>query len=216
MKVTTFKVSSYFIENQCYLVEKNKECILIDPAWNFDLIKNYILHHQLKLKGVLLTHSHIDHTNLADKFATEYNIPIYIGKKEAEFFEFKCNNLMFVSHLDKINIGSFLVHSLLTPGHTIGSICYLIENHIFSGDTVFIEGVGGCYDKSSNPENLYYSIQYLKNYLPSSTVFWPGHSYGVQPGKDLSYLLKNNIYFQIDTIDHFVSFRMRKKQAITF
>ncbi len=216
MYVQTFKVSSLFMQNQCYLIHDLKNGILIDPAWDYTLINNFLTENNITLNGILLTHSHIDHTNLADKFAINHNIPVYIGKKEAEFFQFTCNNLQFVSHLDNINLGSFTIQSMLTPGHTIGSVCFLIENHLFSGDTVFIEGVGGCYDKSSNPENLYYSIQYLKNYLPSTTLFWPGHNYGVEPGKDLSYLMKNNIYFQFDTIDQFVSFRMRKNQVITF
>ena len=216
MTIKLFDVSSFFIRNQCYLIEKEGECLLIDPAWEYEVIATYILNNQLTLKGVLLTHSHRDHTDLAEQFSLKYQVPIYIGKKEADISGFTCENLNYLSHHDQIYLGNFSIHTLLTPGHTAGSVCYLIENHIFTGDTVFIEGVGGCYDKTSNPVDLFYSIQFLKNYLPATTLFWPGHSYGQSPGKDLTYLLKNNLYFQLDKMEHFVSFRTRKNQKITF
>jgi hydroxyacylglutathione hydrolase len=130
--------------------------------------------------------------------------------KEIDDYGFYCSNLIRVKHLEEIILADFDIIPILTPGHTSGSVCYFVNNHVFSGDTVFIEGVGVCDDKGSNVFELYNSIQFLKAYLPKKSRIWPAHSYGQLPGKDLDFLFQNNIYFQLAE-ENFVKFRMRKK-----
>ncbi|KAA1245843.1 MBL fold metallo-hydrolase [Aquimarina sp. RZ0] len=145
-----------------------------------------------------------------------YNSEI-IGTNRTELtniYNFSLPNIKRVYHLKKITIGHFNIVPILTPGHTLGSICYLIEDNLFSGDTVFIEGVGICDLK--NVDELYDSIQFLKSYIPRTTLFWPGHSFGEAPGKSLDHLLKNNIYFQFKNKEHFIKFRTRHNQQNYF
>ena len=59
---------------------------------------------------------------------------------------------------------------------------------------------------------MFDSLQFLKNHIPLHTKVYPGHSYGEEPGQTFAYLLKNNIYLQINSRDHFVAFRMRETQ----
>lgn len=212
MKVKTFYVSNLFIKNQCYLIYENNAGILVDPAWDFNTINQFLLDQKIALKFVLLTHSHVDHTNLAHHFAKEYNVPVFMAGEEIDASGFNCPNLKRVRHLQQIRIDDFKVIAICTPGHSSGSTCYLIDNYLFSGDTVFIEGVGIC----NNADHMYDSIQFLKHSLPLNTLFWPGHSFGQTPGKDLGFLLSNNIYFQFEKRSHFVNFRTRKNQPNPF
>lgn len=211
MKVKTFCVSSFFMINQCYLIYKDNRGILVDPAWNYQLINDFLADHQIVLQGVLLTHAHEDHTNLAQEFSSKHDVPVFMSGIEIEDYGFNCLNLNNADHLQEIAIGEFKVIPILTPGHTSGSVCYLIDNHLFSGDTVFIEGVGMCIDKGSDAGRLYDSVQFIKHHIAANTLFWPGHSFGQSPGKSLDFLLANNIYFQFDKREHFVNFRMRKR-----
>lgn len=212
MVVKTFKVSYQFMLNQCYLIYDDHSGILVDPAWDFMLINDFLIQNQIALKGVLLTHAHPDHTDLAEEFALRYDVPVLMSAAEIDHYQFNCVNLEKTEHLDKIYLGNFEITAMLTPGHTSGSLCYFIDGHVFSGDTVFMEGVGICEDA----DQMFDSVQFLKSYLPKDTLFWPGHSFGVTPGKSLEYLLQSNIYFQFENRKHFIEFRTRKNQPDHF
>lgn len=214
MKVEVFLVSGQGIKNQCYLIHDNHSGILIDPAWDYELISSFLKDNHITLRGVLLTHSHYDHTDLASTFAVYYGVPVYMSAIEIRQYEFTCPNLIAIQHLQDVMVGQFSVTALLTPGHTKGSVCYLIDRHCFTGDTIFIEGVGICDNSGIN--SLYDSVQFIKQYLPQQTLIWPGHSFGEQPGKELSFLLQNNIYFLLNRRDAFTDFRMRKNQPDPF
>jgi len=213
MKIKIFNTSFLNFKNQCYLVYDNFIGILIDPSWNYSLINNFLKYNNIILKAVLLTHSHFDHTNLANKFSKVYNVPVYMSQIEIDFFNFNCKNLVGILHLETLHLSNIKIQNISTPGHTIGSSSFLIDNHLFTGDSIFIEGVGLCDLKSGDPHQMYTSVQFLKEYLNENTCFWPGHSYGKEPGKSMVFLLKNNIYFQFTTAESFVKFRMRKKSS---
>ncbi len=216
MKVKLFRTSKFLIINQCYLFFKDNVGVLVDPAWDYKLIDNFLIDNQVSLKGILLTHSHLDHTNLANEFAENKNVPVYMAEEEMKFSGFNCLNLKSVKHLQEITIEGFKIVSILTPGHTPGSSCYLVENNLFTGDTIFIEGVGACSTLGGDADKMYDSVHLLKRILYGNTIFWPGHSFGEAPGKSLNFLLKNNIYFKIKNKTHFINFRMRKNQPNLF
>ncbi|WP_409416195.1 MBL fold metallo-hydrolase [Flavobacterium sp. PS2] len=212
--VQLFEVTNGVFNNQCYLIHNQYEGILIDPAWNYELINSYIEENGILLKGVLITHGHLDHIDLAEEFSEKNNVPIWISDIDAINFRLTYSKLQLVSHLQSFKIGTIEITPIFTPGHTSGSVCYLIDKHVFSGDTVFIEGVGVCSKEGAG--NLYDSVQFLKSYLPVYSLFWPGHSYGTAPGKDMSYLMLYNIYFQFNSKKSFVGFRTRKYQPTVF
>lgn len=212
--VKLFEVHNFPVSNQCYLIHNQYDGVLIDPAWDYQLINTYLEENGIQLKGILITHGHFDHINLAEEFSTRKNVSIWMSKIDIISFKLTYEKLQLVNHLKKFRLGSIEITPILTPGHTMGSMCYLIDSHLFSGDTVFIEGVGIC--SRQNAEALYESIQFLKSYISNTTLFWPGHSYGKLPGKDLEYLMKNNIYFQFSKKEHFINFRTRKNQPKLF
>jgi hydroxyacylglutathione hydrolase len=211
MEVKVFFVSDEKMKNQCYLVYDQQTGILIDPAWNYELINDFLLENNIVLKGVLLTHSHRDHINLAPVFAAEYGVHVYMSAIEIEAYNFSCPNLIPVQHLEALVIGDFVINPLVTPGHTLGSTCYQVGPHCFTGDTIFVEGVGEC-KSVKDAEVLFDSVQFFKSYFPKNTLIWPGHSFGITAGKDMGYLLSNNLYFQINEKEMFIGFRMRKNR----
>ena len=213
--IEMFKVSNGRINNQCYLVYLNGKGILIDPAWDFQLINRFITINNIELIGVLLTHSHEDHIDLAQRFTEEYNCQAYMSSIEIDFYEVQITNLKPVFHLEQLIIDEFCFTPILTPGHTVGSTCYLLNNNLFSGDTFFIEGVGICNTKGGDVNKLFDSVQFIKDYLGPSTKFWPGHTFGIEAGQDLYYLLENNIYFMLTNRNHFTQLRMRKRKKFS-
>ena len=91
-------------------------------------------------------------------------------------------------------------------------MCYLLKDCLFTGDTVFIEGCGIAEAQTGAAGRLYNSIQKIKQNVDQTVLIYPGHSFGKAPGYPLSYLLENNIYFLLETEEHFVQFRTRKGQ----
>ena len=212
--VYSLKVIKGLFKNYCYLVvdSKTRDAVLIDPAWEITKIENQIVLSQAQLKSILLTHHHIDHINLADFMARRYNIPVRMSKTEIESYGFSCHNLIPIDNPHEFRLGAIKIQPLFTPGHTKGAICYWIGDALFTGDTLFIEGCGACFGQGSNPSEMFDSLCNLKKIIPTHTCVYPGHSYGQEPGKPFSYLLKYNIYLLLKKREEFIAFRMRKNQ----
>lgn len=210
MEVKLFRVAEGKMKNQCYLIHEGKTGVLVDPAWDYEVINDFLSAHQIVLKGVLLTHAHQDHVDLASTFAMRHEVPVYMSVTEIRDYNFSCPNLQPVYHLEELVIAHLTITPVVTPGHTSGSTCYQIGQHCFTGDTVFIEGVGEC--GIDDIDALYNSVQFFKNYFPRNTLIWPGHSFGISSGKELDFLMSNNLYFMIDEKNMFADFRMRKNR----
>jgi hydroxyacylglutathione hydrolase len=200
--------------NYCYIVfdTVSREGLLIDPSWEPEKINPFIYKHNIIVRHILLTHHHFDHINLSDYYSYTTSSTVWISAKEFHDYQPKLNNLSIFNHGQKIPIGKHDCSTILTPGHTSGSSCFKINNHLFCGDTLFPEGVGICTSPGGNPSEMFQTIQLLKKQLNKSTKIFPGHSYGSPPGLTMESVYKTNIYMQIDQEDIFVKFRMRKNQ----
>lgn len=212
------KVASSFIRNFNYVIIDNtsKHAAIVDPAWDQEEIVAVLEKHGVKLTSILLTHSHHDHVNLVSYLLKRYNPQVFMSAKEIDFYNFRCKNLNKVNHLDRINLGATPIYCLVTPGHTAGGVCFLTDQELFTGDTIFIEGCGICTCPGGCPEQMYESIQLIKRFVSPNVRIYPGHSFGRDPGYRLKEVMEDNIYFLIDKKDQFVSFRMRKNQKGLF
>lgn len=200
--------------NYCYIVvdKSTQSALIIDPAWELLKISEKLSELKVDLKAIFLTHSHDDHVNLVDPLVNKFNPIVYMSKKEIEYYEYKCRNLRALNNNEKVSLGNTEVLSLLTPGHTAGSMCYLLPDSLFTGDTIFVEGCGVCNEPGGSADELFASIQRIKSEIHPYVRVYPGHSYGKNPGQTIEYLFKENLYFQIEKKEHFVNFRMRKNQ----
>lgn len=212
------KTSFFGFKNYSYILYSNdgESVAIVDPAWDMNVFTSILEERPVSRVMVLLTHSHIDHVNLVDKFITRYQAEIYISKEESEYYVYRKKNLHLVTDGSRIPFGTEEIQCILTPGHTVGGMCYLKDGTIFTGDTLFIEGCGACFGPGGDARAMYHTIQRIKSILSKDTMVYPGHCYGQEVGQTIDYLLEHNIYMQIDDIEKFIQFRNRKEQKGIF
>jgi glyoxylase-like metal-dependent hydrolase (beta-lactamase superfamily II) len=157
----------------CYLLVSNGEAVLIDPGGGAKLILKEIEKSKVKLKFIILTHGHWDHTLSALKIKKETGAKILIHEAEKEFIKSKVDN--FLKDGDEIKIGDSVLKVIHTPGHTKGSICLARENFIFTGDTIFKDGYGRTDLEGGSQKDLENSLKKLKKFLKSGVKVYPGH-----------------------------------------
>ena len=196
--------------------EENGKAVLIDPAWERNKIVEFLQINGLDLEAILLTHSHYDHVNLVNDLTYIYQCNVYISKIESEFFGYRSPNLNLLNDLDIITVGNIHILAILTPGHTVGSMCYLTNHTLFTGDTIFNEGCGMCFGQGADPKSMFQTIQRLKSEIPDSVMVYAGHCFGREVGELFGFLKQNNVYFLIENEKEFIDFRMRSGQKHLF
>ena len=176
-----------FDEN-CYVVlnEQNKQAVIIDLGSRAEYIYSEITSLGYTPVAVLLTHGHFDHTGGCYDMQQK-GVPIYIYKDEYDF-TFTNKNCAFVFGLPfkefkadqtfergELTVGGLTFKVVTTPGHTVGSVCFIIEDKMFSGDTLF-KGSYGRYDLiSGNRKDLISSIVDTLFHLKANYIVYPGH-----------------------------------------
>ena len=182
------------LQTNCYLLwdEESKEAGIIDGADDGVAISEEIEKRQLKPKYILATHGHFDHNLGALDLKLIYNIPFCASQKDwfllerqqetAKHFlkmEIKVPNLKEIDinldNREELEIGGKIVKIIKTPGHTPGGLSFLAENLLFSGDTIFAEGMRGQTNHLySSTKDIYKSINEILN-LPKDTIILSGH-----------------------------------------
>ena len=157
----------------CYLLVSNGEAAVIDPGGGTKNILKEIEESKLKLKFIILTHGHWDHTLSALKIKVKTDAKILLHEAEREFIKFKTDKLL--KDGDEIKIGNIVLKVIHTPGHTKGSICLLGENEIFTGDTIFKDGYGRTDLKGGSEEDLKNSLKKLEKISKPGMKIYPGH-----------------------------------------
>lgn len=177
------------LKTNCYIVVNEKgNCIVIDPADESEKIINRIKSQNLSLKAILLTHGHFDHIMATNTLKKEFDCPVIIGEADEEMLTDDLKNAaaLLGMHVDKIfadkkvndkdilDFDTFRIKVLATPGHTKGSVCYICEDTIFSGDTIFLECVGRTDLYGGNAVKLMTSLKKL-NDLEGDYKIFSGH-----------------------------------------
>ena len=144
-----------YLKTNCYIVENNDECLVIDPGDEFDKIKDNITKNVV---GVIITHNHFDHVGAVDDILKYYNVSLY-----------NKDNLKEGSN----KIGNFEFDIIYNSGHTMDSISIIFNNIMFSGDFIFEDTIGRC-DLGGDFNNMKESI---KKILKSDINYkiYPGH-----------------------------------------
>lgn len=174
----------------CYLVSNGNKCIIIDPGDDADFITETIANEKLTPIAIVLTHGHFDHVLGCLELKLNFDVPILLHKNDLKLYSsanqsakhwLKKNTLrvppidQFIKEGDKIKVGGEVLTVIETPGHTPGSIClYDGTKNLFSGDTIFKDGVGRTDFSYSSPLQLTKSLDKLSK-LPKETIVYPGH-----------------------------------------
>jgi hydroxyacylglutathione hydrolase len=194
----------------CYLVsdENSRECILIDPAGDEDRLVRLLEQNGLRLRYIVNTHGHADHTcgNAGLQAAT--GAAIVMHELDDAFFS-RPENQAFarimgfalsppanirVQDGEELSFGSITMRFLHTPGHTPGGCCILIDGNLFTGDTLFVGAVGRTDLPGASFEQLLDSLKNRVMTLPPETIVWPGHDYGERPHSTVAHEVKTNPY----------------------
>lgn len=211
VKGEVFKNYTYIIAN-----EITNECILIDPTWEPAKILAIINRLGVVVKSIVLTHSHFDHTSAVQYFVENFGCDVMIAEDEIRYNHYKSKNLIgfdrTINHLEIAGIDIELFH---TPGHSRGSTCYLVNDQLYTGDTLFIEGCGMCFSYEKSYEDMYTSLQQIKK-IGATTLIYPGHSFGTEPGISMEYVKIKNMYLHFNDFESFYKFRTRKNQKYLF
>lgn len=212
--VVVLEMRRHFMANYNYLVVDpiSREAVIVDPAWQPEKIDQALADTRARLRGILITHSHPDHVDLAKPLARRHECPIWMSKAEVAASGFDAPQLRVLDERPW-SVGQMLIEPLFTPGHTPGCVCYLIEDNVFTGDVLFAEGCGACLDVPA-AHDMFASLQALKARLPPHTRVFPGHSYGKPPGQRMSQLLRDNLYLQFANPHSFAAFRLRSGQDL--
>lgn len=181
-----FCIKSTEIDNNSYLLVKNNQCVIIDPSFNIEAIDHFLNQKNLKLVGIILTHCHYDHSWAVSGLTKKYLCPIYAHELDkSTYLKYDCSQWIQkpVPKIKKINwihdvnltIDGFDLKIILTPGHTSGSICINYNNYLFTGDTLFTNGIGRFDFPNSSFQSLKKSLDFIyKNFSPK-TLILPGH-----------------------------------------
>ncbi|MFA5060092.1 MAG: MBL fold metallo-hydrolase [Candidatus Omnitrophota bacterium] len=198
------------MENFLYFIgdAKTREVALVDPAWDVPFLIKKAAEQDLKVTSVFLTHGHPDHVNGLDKFLSKHDVPVYISQHEAALFMPKHKNIKHIKPNEKLKTGNIEWLCLHTPGHSSGCQCFLSENILIAGDTLFIDGCGRCDLPGSDPKAMYHSLHEVILKLPEETIVYPGHDYGRFPFAPLKTLKKTNAYLQCKSLEEFLTERM--------
>tara|TARA_B110000483_G_scaffold44472_1_gene55581 strand:+ start:1491 stop:2174 length:684 start_codon:yes stop_codon:yes gene_type:complete len=158
---------------------KGREAVIIDPVLeNVDEYINILKELNLKLVKVIDTHIHADHITGASKLKKATSCMILMGEHTpAETVEIKVKDEEIIK-LDQLEI-----KALHTPGHTSDSYSFLMDNHLFSGDTLLINGTGRTDFQNGSAKDAYNSIFNRLLVLPEETLLYPAHDYN---GKKVS------------------------------
>lgn len=165
---------------------ESKNCLIIDLGGDFSKIIGQAESLGLKVNAVILTHGHIDHIQgIAD--CKKYNIPVYVSKEDFEMLTNQ-NNLStyfgmgqftcvadFILTEGEIEIGGIKVAVIKTPGHTEGSVSFIIGEKLYSGDTLFANSFGRTDFPTGNFSKLKDSIINKLFALDGNTEVFPGH-----------------------------------------
>jgi len=198
------------LNNFLYLLgdPETKEMAVVDPAWDVDFLCKEAKRLGYKISSVFLTHAHPDHVNGLEKLLSLHPVPVYISKYEYPPLRPRAQGLVDVTAKDKLSVGKINFDILHTPGHTPGCQCFLAQNHLICGDTLFIDGVGRCDLPGSDPKAMYESLTHSIMKLPDETVVYPGHHYGNTPTDTIGHQKQTNPYLQCKSLNEFLVERM--------
>lgn len=160
--------------NFVYVVEdeETQEAIIIDPSWDLDKIEEVITRNNLKIKYIINTHHHFDHTlgNQAMKEST--------GAKIIQHENSELDHDVAVKEGDAIKFGNSKLLVIHTPGHSKDSMCLIGDGKIFTGDTLFVGNCGRVDLPGGSARELYHSLFDVLHNLDDDLTMYCGHNYG--------------------------------------
>lgn len=182
------KITVGKMHENCYIAvdEETKRGIIVDPGDEAEKIENELISLGVKLEGIILTHCHFDHVGAVDEIKAKHpEINIYVNEIDYEYVKDDVNwpfgkfnsEVTFIEENKEFEVGPFKFKTIFTPGHSKGSVCFLGNNILFSGDTLFRETVGRTDLIGSSYEEILDSVNNKLMLLDDNVEVYPGHGH---------------------------------------
>ena len=185
----------------CYLVLTDDMALVIDPGKYDERQKQFLSENEDKQRLILITHAHFDHILGAERLREETGVQIAIGRIEAPSLQDARLNLsdrfraplkpfdadILLDDNQVLEFGNTTVKCIVVPGHTMGSMCYLINDTLFSGDTLFYNTIGNTDFPTGDFGMLITALRNLVEILPEQTKVYPGHGEETVIGYEKAY-----------------------------
>jgi len=193
--------------NFVYLVgdRRTGEAVVIDPAYDIAGLLDVVAADGMHLVGALATHYHPDHVGgTMGGFSIQgvrellelAPVPVHVQADEAPWVtrvtDAGADDLVTHDSGDVVLVGQVPIELIHTPGHTPGSQCFLVDNHLVAGDTLFLEGCGRTDLPGGDPAQLYQSLTQRLAKVPDDAVLFPGHLYSAEPSATMAETRKWN------------------------
>ena len=196
VRVTQLYVNG-FDDNFSYLLfdEASRSGFIVDPSGTFQRVLHAVDTLDLKIEGIILTHTHPDHYDALAEALERFPVPVYVGAPGAA--RISAPTIRPLEDGATLALGACTISVLHTPGHASDAICLFVPAQekvppqLISGDTLFVDGCGRTTPEAI--EEMYASLQRLKA-LPPETVIYPGHDYGPTPTATLAAQRTDNPY----------------------
>ena len=186
------QIKTGMIEENCYLIYNDEALLIIDPGEDAAKIKTQIEKTQQQPVAILLTHTHYDHIGAVEELRQFYQIPVYVSPLEQSWLGDPILNLSGLGRHDDIaniivspgeyefemkpyRLGNMTFRVVPTPGHSIGSVSFIFDDFVVSGDALFKGSIGRTDLYTGNLEQLLHSIQTQLFVLPDEFAVYPGH-----------------------------------------
>ena len=202
--VEPFQVLTYIVA-----CPQNSDAVIIDPAGDEDKLLALIETEKLRIKYILNTHGHADHVLGNSKMKNFLKVPVCMHEADDIFFNDPAVREKSSQELglppsdpadiklkdgDILEVGSLKIEVIHTPGHTPGSVCFLVDENLFTGDTLFVGSAGRTDLIGGSLNTLIKSIEQKLIVLPKQTIVWPGHDYGESPSSTIGREMEENLY----------------------
>jgi glyoxylase-like metal-dependent hydrolase (beta-lactamase superfamily II) len=200
--------------NFVYLIgdRETGEAVVIDPAYGIKDLLGILDEDGMTLTGALATHYHPDHVGgdmmgysiagVAELLRLR-PVPIHVQADEAEWVKrvTGADDSDLVTHAsgDVVQAGAIPIELIHTPGHTPGSQCFLVDNRLVAGDTLFLEGCGRTDLPGGDPRALYDSITHKLAKVPDDATLFPGHLYSAEPSQSMGETRQYNFVYKPKT-----------------
>jgi hydroxyacylglutathione hydrolase len=205
------------MQNYVYLIGDpgTRQAAVVDPAWEIERIVQAAQEDDYTITKVLITHTHQDHTggHLFGKHIAGVvelldlvDVPVYVHKTETHILTNVPDSSKVPTESNQvIELGGDVQITLIhTPGHTPGSQCFLVQNRLVSGDTLFIGACGRVDLPNSSPEEMYDSLTNKLMRLDDDTALYPGHNYAWKPTSTIGEERRQNPYVQFASLHDFL------------
>ena len=206
--------------NFVYLIgdRESGEVVVIDPAYGIKDLLGILDEDGMTLTGALATHYHPDHVGgemagysiagVAELLRLR-PVPIHVQADEAEWVKrvTGADDSDLVTHAsgDVVPAGAIPIELIHTPGHTPGSQCFLVDNRLVAGDTLFLEGCGRTDLPGGDPRALYESLTQKLAKVPDDATLYPGHLYSPEPSQSMGETRQFNFVFKPKTEEQWLA-----------